>query len=168
MKNPIINLFLLLLVWGANICAQNTTPCTTEEARQFDFWIGEWDASWEGGKGINNVSKILGGCVVFEEFDASVSTKFIGKSVSVYNNRTGNWHQTWVDNSGGYLDFTGNWQEDKMILSRSAEIRGVKTMQRMVWYNISPDKFDWNWEKSVDNGKTWTVSWKINYTRKEK
>jgi len=147
--------------------AQNSKPCSTEEGQQFDFWVGQWEASWDGGKGVNNISKILGGCVVFEEFDATPSSPLIGKSFSVYNVRTGKWHQTWVDNSGGYLDFSGNWQDDKMILSRSAEIKGVETIQRMVWYNISKDKFDWNWEKSTDDGKTWTVSWKIKYSRKK-
>jgi hypothetical protein len=160
------SLFTILFLFNV-LPAQNNKPCSTEEGKQFDFWVGQWDASWEGGKGINNISKILGGCVVFEEFDATPSSPLIGKSFSVYNIRTGKWHQTWVDNSGGYLDFSGNWQDDKMILSRSAEIKGVVTIQRMVWYNITDNKFDWNWEKSTDGGKTWTVSWKIQYTRKK-
>ena len=165
-----INLLLLffLFVGFTHLLSQNQQPCTSEEARQFDFWIGEWDASWESGKGVNNISKILGGCVVFEEYDATPSSPLIGKSVSVYNSKTGNWQQTWVDNTGGYLDFVGKWQDDKMILSRSFEIEGKKTIQRMVWYNITFERFDWNWEKSVDGGKTWSVSWKIQYIRKEK
>ena len=167
MISKTLNFLLILFYFAISLEAQNTKPCTTDEGRQFDFWIGEWDASWEGGKGVNNVSKILDGCVIFEEFDASFSSKLVGKSVSVYNPRAGNWQQTWVDNSGGYLDFIGKWEEDKMILSRSVDIKGVITMQRMIWYNISQDKFDWNWEKSTDNGKTWTVSWKINYTRRK-
>lgn len=163
-----ISSVLLFLLFGFSpLFSQDKKPCNTEEAKQFDFWVGKWDASWEGGKGTNNISKILGGCVIFEEFDATPSSPLIGKSVSVYNTRTGYWKQTWVDNSGSYLDFTGNWQGDRMILSRSFEIEGKKTMQRMVWYNITHEKFDWNWEKSTDGGKTWSVSWKINYTRKQ-
>lgn len=89
-----------------------------------------------------------------------------GRSYSVYNPRTGKWHQTWVDNQGGYLDFTGQWKDDRMVLSRSFEAKGKKIMQRMVWYNISHQKFDWNWERSEDGGKTWKVNWQIHYTRK--
>ena len=33
----------------------------------------------------------------------------------------------------------------------------------MVWYNITEKEFDWNWERSIDDGKTWTTNWKINY-----
>lgn len=35
----------------------------------------------------------------------------------------------------------------------------------MVWYNISKNEIDWNWERSDDEGKTWAVKWKIHYTR---
>ena len=149
MKYKAIYFLITCFSLYSTLYAQNQKPCTSEGAKQFDFWLGEWNASWEGGQGVNKISKILGGCVVFEEFDATPSSPLIGKSLSVFSPRSGEWHQTWVDNSGGYLDFSG------------------KTIQRMVWYNISDEKFDWNWEKSVDDGKTWTISWKINYTRKK-
>ena len=35
-----------------------------------DFWIGSWDASWEGGHGTNTVTLELGGHVVVPTFDA--------------------------------------------------------------------------------------------------
>lgn len=160
----------VILIYSICFCStflmsQDQKTCASEEAKQFDFWVGKWEATWEGGKGVNNISKILDGCVIFEEFDATPSSPMIGKSVSVYSKRTGKWHQTWVDNSGGYLDFVGQWQNDRMILSRSFELKDHNIMQRMVWYNITSDQFDWNWEKSVDGGKTWTVSWQIHYSR---
>jgi hypothetical protein len=37
----------------------------------------------------------------------------------------------------------------------------------MVWYNITADEFDWNWERSDDGGKTWEVKWQIKYKRKK-
>ncbi len=142
-------------------------PCQSEQARQFDFWLGNWDASWEGGSGSNSVSKILGSCVVYEQFEANDEKPLIGKSVSVYDPRANVWRQTWVDNSGGYLDFEGGWQSDRMVLSRSFERNGKTIMQRMVWYNIKQDAFDWNWEKSEDGGESWTVNWQIHYTRRK-
>ena len=56
-------------------------------------------------------------------------------------------------------------ENDKMILSRKIRKDEKELIQRMVFYNISKDKFDWNWESSKDNGKTWTLNWKLNYTR---
>ncbi len=76
------------------------------------------------------------------------------------------WKQTWVDNQGGYLDFTGNFNNNKMILHRSAiDKNGNKFMQRMIYYNITENSFDWNWEISKDNGKTWNSRWQIHYSR---
>lgn len=131
---------------------------------QFDFWLGEWDASWgDDGKGINRVEMILNGKVVQENFTA---TDLVGMSVSCYDPERALWCQTWVDNTGSYLDFTGKFEDEKMILVRDALINGQACKQRMVWYNIEPHQFDWNWERSDDDGNTWLVKWKIKYTRK--
>ena len=156
-----------LLVSFSIVFSQNPKPCSVPESKQFDFWIGDWKASWaDTASGSNSISKILGGCVIYEQFSGSSSSPLVGKSVSVYNSRTGKWHQTWVDNQGGYLDFEGQWEGDKMVLSRTFELKGKKIMQRMIWFNISADKFDWNWERSDDDGTTWKIVWPIHYTRK--
>jgi hypothetical protein len=168
--NKAIFICLLFVFISVSGFAQQPKPCSDPNANQFDFWLGEWQATWKDSTqasgeahATNNISKILGGCVIFEQFN---SPALMGKSHSVYNIRTGKWHQTWVDNQGAYLDFIGEWEGDKMILSRSVEIKGKKVMQRMVWHNISPEAFDWNWEGSKDTGKTWNVNWQIRYTRK--
>lgn len=135
---------------------------STQPERQFDFWLGEWNAIWEGGSGINRVSLAFDGKVVQENFTAP---DLIGMSVSVYDAERKLWCQTWVDNTGSYLDFTGTFENGKMTLSRDAIVKGAACKQRMVWYNIMPNEFDWNWERSDDGGKTWQVKWKIKYTR---
>jgi hypothetical protein len=81
--------------------------------------------------------------------------------------RSGKWKQTWVDNQGSYLDFTGEFKDGQMILGREVQKKdGTKIMQRMVFKNITPNSFDWSWEASNDGGKTWQVQWPIHYTRK--
>ncbi len=54
-----------------------------------------------------------------------------------------------------------------MILSRDAIVKGEACKQRMVWYNIEASQFNWNWERSDDQGATWRVVWQIRYTRKK-
>lgn len=143
-------------------------PCTAAEARQFDFWLGEWAVTWgEGGSGTNRIQAILDGCVVREEFDGRPSIELRGTSVSCYHERQGVWKQTWVDNQGNYLDFTGGWEDGEMRLQRETTIEGVRTLQRMVWFNIRADELDWNWERSRDGGETWEVLWHIHYRRKQ-
>jgi hypothetical protein len=89
-----------------------------------------------------------------------------GMSVSSYDRERGFWCQTWVDNNGSYLDFTGKFDDGRMVLRRDAVVRGEPCKQRMVWYNIEADQFNWNWERSDDGGTTWRVVWQIKYRRK--
>jgi len=131
---------------------------------QFDFWLGEWQVTWgEDGKGTNRIEHILGGKIIQENFSAP---DFQGMSVSVYDPERKLWCQTWVDNNGTYLDFTGKFEDGKMILVRDAIVRGEACKQRMVWYEIQADKLEWNWERSDDGGNTWRVLWQIHYVRR--
>ena len=132
----------------------------------FDFWLGEWTVTWgEDGKGTNHIERILDGRIIQENFIAS---DLHGISVSVYDPERGVWCQTWVDNNGTYLDFTGKFEDGKMILSRDAIVKGQACRQRMVWWDIQENELKWNWERSDDNGKSWRVLWQIHYTRKSK
>lgn len=149
----------------------DTSNCEASEARQLDFWVGEWTLTWEkgplfeAGEGTNVVRPILGGCVILETFRYPEGA-YYGSSVSTYNPNTDQWHQTWVDNYGGYLDFTGGPQDDgTTILSRQFQHEGQTIMQRMVFHNITEDSLDWNWERLTDEGETWETLWAIHYER---
>jgi hypothetical protein len=143
------------------------SPCELPEARQLDFWVGEWDLTWgDEGRGTNVITVDYDGCVIIEHFDGNPTMALRGLSTSVYNVRRGRWQQTWVDNQGGYLDFVGGLEGDRMILSRKAEQDGQAFLQRMVWYNISESELDWNWERSLDDGATWETLWQIHYVRR--
>jgi hypothetical protein len=147
---------------------EKESPCEQAEARQFDFWLGNWDLTWgEEGRGTNRISLILDGCVIQEEFDGTPSISLKGVSISTFNAALGKWQQTWVDNSGGYLDFTGGFVDGKMILSREAIVQEKPIKQRMVFYNIAENELDWNWERSDDDGESWQVVWHIHYQRKK-
>jgi hypothetical protein len=148
-------------------------PCTAPELHQFDFWVGEWDLSWPGsgnspgGTGTNRIEKILDGCVFQENFAAAGPQPLTGRSVSTYNAQEKKWKQTWVDSQGSYIDLTGEFQNGEMRLTRHAVgPDGKPRLMRMVYTNIKPDSFDWRWEASTDDGKTWQVQWPIHYKRK--
>jgi len=142
-------------------------PCSSEEVAQFDFWVGEWNLTWaDTGKGSNTIRRVLDDCVVLEQFDSTPVMALKGWSVSTFDANAGKWKQTWVDNQGGYLDFVGGMENDRMVLARSATYQGKEVHQRMVWYDIQHDEFYWNWERSLDGGEEWQVLWKIHYVRK--
>lgn len=151
----------ILLLFATSAFTQETpkkNPCEIAEARQFDFWLGTWDLTWKlnekTGTGTNTITKKLNQCVIQENFNGTPSMPLIGMSVSTYNRQKKKWQQTWVDNNGSYLDFVGEFKDDKMILSRQAERQGKKIHQRMVFSSIQKDNLDWSWESSEDNGKT--------------
>jgi hypothetical protein len=171
-------ILLLGALWLAMAALGQATPpkpCSTPEFRQFDFWVGDWDLSWPGKAsqpeqhGSNRVVSEFDGCVIHENFSSpAVNPPYLGTSVSVFTPQLQKWQQTWVDNQGGYLDFTGEFKDGEMILSREAVgPAGKKFLQRMVFRNIKQDSFDWSWESSTDGGATWKVQWPIHYQRRK-
>ena len=140
-----------------------------DAARQFDFWLGEWDCSWDDGDrrhvATNSVYLDLGDKVVVENFDGRPSLEFQGLSFSVYDRNARCWKQTWVDSEGSYLDFAGGFENGVMELRRSGEVDGAPAIFRMRWENIERDSFDWSWQRSDDDGETWTSLWEIEYSR---
>jgi hypothetical protein len=164
------------LIFAAMLRAQTAAPanpCAAPQQKQFDFWVGDWDLTWprqnagETGHGTNSIKRILDDCIVQENFTSLDASHMRGTSVSVFEPKSGHWKQTWVDNQGSYLDFTGDFKDGRMILQREfTRPDGVPMMQRMVWKNIGANEFDWSWEASTDGGKTWQVNWPIHYKRK--
>jgi hypothetical protein len=152
----------------------STTPAQSQKLQDstlFDFWIGDWDLTWTNAagqlqKGTNQISKILDGKVIQENFSFASGT-FKGTSLSVYNPTSKTWHQAWADTQGGYFDFVGAVEGDKRIFkTKVKEQNGQKEIQRMVFYNIKPASLIWDWESSTDGGSTWQLQWRINYQRR--
>ena len=85
-------------------------PCSLPVYRQFDFWIGEWEAFGKNGKkaGDSKISLVLDSCIILEEWtsaSASQGVRYAGKSFNTYNALTKQWQQTWVDNVGGSTEY---------------------------------------------------------------
>jgi hypothetical protein len=169
--------YVLSLLLVAALASPPPPPCeAVPESGQLDFWLGAWDLTWPGGqggtpegalgRGTNTITKELGGCVVHERFASE--TGFEGESVSVYHPGSDTWRQTWVDNQGGYLLFTGGLRDGAVEL-RTAPFtnpQGERQISRMTWRNVTADALDWHWQRSTDDGATWTDLWVIRYTRR--
>jgi len=146
------------------------TPAPTE-THQFDFWLGSWKCSGESfdqqGKKTateaeNLVTSELNGHVLHEHFRMDGLTGF---SFSVYDPTGKKWRQTWVDDQGSFISLTGAFQDGKMTLTTGPNPTNPKRKKRMVFENITPDSFDWNWEGTVDGGQKWDIQWHLHYVR---
>lgn len=163
--------FLFSLLANTALSQNPSPPCQEPEATQFDFWLGTWDISWVDAKGnqlrgVNTITKTFNGCVIEENFNGRGTPAYLGRSHSMFDRVSRKWKQTWVDNAGAYLDLTGEFADGKMILTREFLLNGKKIMQRMTFLNIEKSGFDWLWERSDDEGKTWKTNWKLRYSRK--
>lgn len=93
------------------------SPCSGEEYRQFDFWIGDWEVLDEAGtpQGTNRIEQILGGCALQENWVGAEGST--GHSFNTFDKNSGRWHQTWVDGNGLLLLLDGGLEEGSMVLS---------------------------------------------------
>ena len=140
----------------------------------FDFWVGEWDVHWEEedgqiGKGTNQVKFILDSTAIEENFKVNSGSMngFKGKSLSTFIKDNKQWKQVWMDNDGGYFEFAGDIENGFPIFKTEVVRRKGKEYKfRMVFRDIKTTRFIWDWEMSMDNGKTWDLKWQIFYLRK--
>lgn len=143
-------------------------PCIhSPQHKQFDFWIGEWDVQAQGQlAGTNSVQRILDGCVIFENWTGSRGGT--GKSFNFYNSSTGKWQQVWVDNTGNVLQLYGEYKDNEMrYTGETVGQNGNKTLHRLTFFNLAPDRVRQFWETSTDGGKTWNVVFDGMYARKK-
>lgn len=151
---------------------QQKTPCLTNPAfRQFDFWLGEWDAFAPNGNkaGDSKIEILLDSCVILENW-TSTQQGYKGKSFNTFNTINGKWQQTWVDNAGSVVYYSeGQFKDGKMILDTKNEKQTDGTMKilRMTYTKLSDDKVRQFGESSTDGGQTWKTDFDLEYRRKK-
>ena len=142
-------------------------PCTADEYRQFDFWVGEWSVAQADGSiaGENSIQPILNGCVLLERWQGN--SGFVGNSFNAWDAAEGVWRQTWVDGSGGRLDLTGGLDGDDMVLSGERPGReGGIVKHEIRWTPQEDGTVKQHWRASKDDGDTWGDLFVGTYTRK--
>ena len=166
MKTALLAAAFLFAIPALDTRAQAPAPgCTSPESKRLDFWLGDWEATHSGGRSRNRITKVLAGCVVLEEFRGLPGTPLDGMSVSTFDPATRRWRQTWVDNTGAYLDFDAALVDGDMAFERAFLKDGQRVRQRMVFRDVTADAFTWDWQTSRDDGASWKTTWQIAYRR---
>jgi hypothetical protein len=166
---------LLVAFCFVKMAAAQQLPCSNPVYRQFDFWIGEWEAFGKNGQkaGDSKISLVLDSCVVLEEWtSASVNRglRYAGKSFNTYNTVTKQWQQTWVDNTGGSTEYLeGKFDNRKMILLTKPFPLSKDTLaiRRLTFFDLDRNKVRQLGEISKDNGMSWVTEYDLEYRRKK-
>ncbi len=169
-----LSLYIIASCFTTAIQAQKL-PCSNPVYRQFDFWIGEWEAFGANGKkaGDSKISLILDSCIIFEEWTSASlqqGLRYAGKSFNTYNATTKQWQQTWVDNVGGTNEYLiGKFENNQIIYSSTPFKISKDTMaiRKMTFTNVSAYKLRQHGEISKDNGLTWATEYDLEYRRKK-
>jgi len=139
-------------------------PCASNPARQLDFWLGTW--SVDSGRGRSDVQLSLDKCQLVESW-ASNTSDHRGQNTIAYNSEDKVWYGLFVDNPGRAHMLSGT------VSDGSAEFQGpgrdedgMSVLKRVRIVRVNPQTVDQIWEKSTDNGATWTTDFKMEYLRK--
>ena len=146
-------------------------PCMKNvHAREFDFWIGDWNVYPTGGNQIVGSSKIemeAGGCFILENWTAIVFPN-TGKSMNFVDPITNNWKQVWVGSGGTITEYINGVYKDSVMEfeSSSTSVQGVMKI-RFRFFNQGANRVRQFQESSTDDGKTWSVAYDLTYIRKK-
>jgi hypothetical protein len=135
--------------------SSKTAPCTAAEYRQFDFWLGDWDA-FENNSGDpvarTRVERLLDGCVLREDHQQTDGLN--GQSFNIYDASRKIWHQSWVTNRGQLLVLEGKMEGDEMVLIGVEQAEGKHTLVRGTWKPVNGGVREIG-VTSTDGGKSW-------------
>lgn len=160
---------LLMIVAFAPVAraATATAPCTSNsQTRQLDYWLGNWRVGGEGASTAHStVSLALDKCLVVENWDAG--SGHTGRNIFGYSVDDKSWYGMFADNEGRVHIFTSG-----TVASGSAEFQGTslgpngeRVLNRVKLVRLSPDKVEQTWEKSNNNGVSWKLAFRGEYSR---
>lgn len=146
-------------------------PCYNDKkAREFDFWVGEWNVFVTGSviyAGNSSIQIISGGCALLENWNSAASE---GKSLNYIDDSTHAWKQVWVGSyPNGKQDFVhGEFRDSAMRFTfQSNDAQGNQIEGKFTFFNEGPDQVRQLNETSTDGGKTWTINYDFTYKRKK-
>ncbi len=150
----------------------NAFPCMGDEQnREFDFWVGEWNAYVTGTNnlaGHSIIQKASGDCMILENWTSARGT-FNGKSMNFVDPVTKKWEQVWVgsDGRGNHVArfINGIYKDGAMRFDfENTDAQGKKVLGRFLFFNEGPNQVRQLNETSSD-GKTWTSVYDFTYKR---
>lgn len=146
-------------------------PCENDpEATKFNFWLGSWDVYLTANPttkvGTNQITKMSGGCVILESWQASTSVHN-GVSINYFDPTSRKWNQKWAGSSQDIIEFYEGEYKDGALRFKWDVPNGTNPplKGRLTFTDLS-GKVRQHSESSSDDGKTWSTIYDFTYVRK--
>jgi tetratricopeptide (TPR) repeat protein len=152
----------------ARLAGAQAAPCSSEEHRQLDFWVGRWKVTGPDGAvvGENVITVDLAGCRVHESWSGAGGGR--GQSINWFDPGDRRWHQLWLDESGMVIAYTGEVDEHgALALAGESTLRdGTRVRSRMTLRREGA-KVRQLIEQSIDGGASWQTWFDGTYRTRE-
>ena len=148
------------------------TPCAdAAERHRFDFWIGEWDVTTQGGTPVGSsvVQSVSGGCALLENWTSARGGH--GKSLNAYNPAVGQWQQYWIGQDGNPIEYRESTWAGASIVFRAhvpAAAKSPATEMRLTFTPVDSSTVQQHGESSADGGGSWATTYLFLYHRKKR
>ena len=153
----------------------SAAPDLPEEARQFDFLLGEKDAfqditvptgqNYKFPSTSTAVRAMNGHAILeFNWYDTDPNLPDAATSIiRIYNRAMRRWESLYVTNRfNGQLFFGGVKEGDELILTLFEANRADAPFSRFVFHDIREGGYRWYAERTIDHGETFTKTWLID------
>lgn len=132
--------------------------------RQFDFWVGEWDAiNGEGKKvGTNIITRRENGNILHESWTSADGST--GQSINYFDPADKKWKQVWVSEKGGVVYYAGNFTDGAMRYEGdNIKADGTKIHTVCTLTPLEDGRIHHLIRHTTDEGKTWTTYFDAHY-----
>lgn len=153
--------------FSARAATEEAGCAANPESQRFDYWLGNWTIGAPGSSG-NAHSKVtldLDKCLVVENWDGGRGHR--GENIFGFSADDKSWYGMFADNEGRVHVF-----DSGKVSSGSAEFegksrgpKGETVLNRVRIIRVSRNKVEQIWEKSTDDGNSWSVAFRGEYSR---
>ena len=156
---------------GAGGPQRAPTPCVdAAERRRFDFWIGEWEVTTQGGTRVGSsvIQSVSGGCALLENWTSARGGQ--GKSLNAYNPAVAQWQQYWIGQDGNPTEYReSSWSGPSIVFRARAAAAGSTPASelRLTFTPVDSVTVRQHGEQSTDGGATWKTQYDFYYHRKK-
>jgi hypothetical protein len=162
---------------------QSGAVCRDPSYRQFDFWLGEWDVlnrqrrpqgvRWGiTGRATDRVYAVANGCGIVEHWrGTNAAGQVLGYSLRAWNPEKHQWDLVllWPQpNRPRFSTLEGGFRHGRGDFSRSGtDADGNRVETRFTFADIGPRTLRWNNGTSMDEGRSWSTTWIMEFTRRD-